>query len=46
LELGLEESLLSAVPISSSIKTIADMRREACQFLMEQLSAPFTRPQK
>jgi hypothetical protein len=38
LELGLEESLLSAVRIPSSVETIADLRREACQFLMEQLS--------
>jgi hypothetical protein len=38
LDSGLEESLLSAVRIPSSVETIADMRKEACEFLMEQLS--------
>ena len=38
LDLGLEESLLSAVRIPSSVETIADLRKEACVFLMEQLS--------
>src|SRR2546425_274144 len=38
LECDLEESLLSAVQIRSSVETIADLRREACLFLMEQLS--------
>jgi hypothetical protein len=38
LEHALEESLLSALEIQSSAATIADLRKEACQFLMEQLS--------
>ena len=38
LEPGLEESLISAVHIPSSVETIADLRKEACEFLMEQLS--------
>ena len=38
LEPGLEESLLSAVRIPSSVETTADLRKEACEFLMEQLS--------
>jgi hypothetical protein len=35
----LEESLLSAVQLPPSAATIADLRKEACQFLLEQLSA-------
>jgi len=35
---ALEQSLLSAVQIQPSAATIADLRKEACQFLMSQLS--------
>lgn len=35
----LEETLLSAVQIKPSTDTITDLQKEACQFLMEQLSA-------
>ncbi len=34
----LEEALLAAVQLPSSAATLADLRKEACQFLMEQLS--------
>lgn len=38
LDTGLENSLLAAVQTSQGMGMIADLRREACQFLMEQLS--------
>jgi len=38
LDTALEQSLLSAVQIQPSAATIADLRKEACQFLMSQLS--------
>ena len=38
LDCTLEEALLSVVQIKPSADTIADLRKEACQFLMEQLS--------
>ena len=38
LDSALEETLLSVIQIKPSTDTIADLRKEACQFLMEQLS--------
>ena len=38
LDSTLEETLLSVVQIKPSTDTIVDLRKEACQFLMEQLS--------
>jgi len=38
LDPALEEALLAAVQLPSSVVTIADLRKEACQFLMDQLS--------
>ena len=38
LDPALEEALLTAVQLPSSAATIADLRKEACQFLLEQLS--------
>jgi hypothetical protein len=38
LDPALEEALLAAVQLPSSTATMADLRKEACQFLLEQLS--------